>query len=77
MAKMVTISLEQLEILKRIILFVAIDMMDDFARDQVPAKRLFHYKAMLTDISAVSLKRMGWDIEQNVAVRINPLASLP
>jgi len=49
---------KQHKIINAIVKRVTVDMMDNFCRFKIPTKMLFHYKAMFSNISRFSNKRV-------------------
>jgi hypothetical protein len=82
---MLTVALEQLEVLKSIVLLVAVPVVDNFVWLKNSSEMLFHHKAMLENVVRVfpspgMIFHMDQDIpvlvDQPTFPRIMPLSSL-
>ena len=77
MPEMIGVLLEQLEILKAVIVTDSVPMMHYFFRGQIPPQVRLHHEAMLADVAFPARIRMTWTIATNVAITINIPPAFP
>lgn len=65
------------EILRAVVVSDSIDMMDDFLTIEITANYLFHDEPMFQNVPLLTSKRVVRYLDENVAILVSDLASLP
>lgn len=69
--EMATITIKQLKVLRAVVIFFTVLVMNHLALRQVATEFFFHYKAMLKNVFGVLPRiRVAWAINLNVAVLV-------
>jgi len=74
---MLSIALKNTEIRGVIVALVAVDVVNNFGWQKPTPKDIFHYKAMLSDVSLVVRVRVIVTFHEDVAGLVNDPAAIP
>ncbi len=72
---------KKLQILRAIIVFLAVDVMNDLFAPERTSQFICHYKAMFKNVAILvghtEERMVGWNLNQDIAMKVLFLASLP